>query len=68
MDIKILLREGLINEGQENRYLVDANFFVYADDLKQAKVIADKWAYEMRNKLDNQAQITHIRLNQFGKM
>ena len=67
-ELRKIVRETLEEQMKEQRYVVDMEFYVYANNDEEAKVKSQAMAKEMEMKLDNQAKIIKIAKQSFGTL
>ena len=71
LDIKKMIKEELkksLKEESQKRYVATMEFFVWATDDSEAKMSADEVMATVREKYDNDASITDLVSQQFGKL
>lgn len=69
MDVRKIVREILQEVLQPNtRYVAEMDFYIWAPNDEEAKIQAQKIAYEIDMKLDNKAKITSLGKQPQGSM
>lgn len=55
-----------IKESKENRYLVNMEFFVWANSEDEARAQAEKFADSIDTKMDNRANVVSVQRKGYG--
>jgi len=67
-EIRKIIREVLEEQSREQRYVANMEFYVYANDDKDAVNKSKALASDMNMNFDNQASITSLSKQSFGTL